>query len=164
MVQSILPISHQHPYPRLQWCHAMRGNDNTSIFISVNELWATAWCATPQVCGHMGFHKGGGCLAADLCWCHCCKRVSRPRWNEGLLRAAVTEAGERIKWHWTCCVGKHTLLMLACRLSAFTYANTSTRMHACSAGASSQCVCCSYRPDCSHHGSPCSMHQKQADR
>lgn len=25
-----------------------------------------------------------------------CKRVSRPQWNEGLLRAAVIEAGERI--------------------------------------------------------------------
>lgn len=53
---------------------------------------------------------GGGCLGADLC----CKRVSHPGWNEGLLRAAATEAAGRIEGHATCRVGEHTLLMLAC--------------------------------------------------
>ena len=48
-------------------------------------------------------------------------------------------------------------------ISALTEANTPKHMHAVLVPAPSVC-CCGYKPDCSYHGSACSIHQKQADR
>lgn len=133
VIQFILPMSHQYPYPRLQWCHAMRGN-NTSIFIYVNELWATAWCVTPHLCGHMGFHKGGGCLAADLCWCDCCKSLS------SLMECRAFKSSS----HWGWRANKVTLNLLcgeaqpahACMPSLSLHLRKHIHTHACM-----QCWC-----------------------
>lgn len=91
---------------------------------------------------------------AAPCW----KRGSHPCWNEGLLRATAVKAGGHIKCHWIICEDMH-VAHVCMQFSMFSF----THMHAVLVPVLSVCYC-GYRSDCSHHGSPCSKHQTQADR
>ncbi len=61
---------------------------------------------------------------AATCW----KRISHPVWNEGLLKTTATEAGERIKWHRTCCAD--VCVVHACAQSFTSSQQTHPHVHA----------------------------------
>ena len=87
---------------------------------------------------------------AATCW----KRISHPMWNEGLLMTTANKVASDLVCRCVCCPCMHHLNVNK---------HTHTCMHAALVPVPRVCCCCcGYGPDCSHHSSPCSTHQKQA--
>lgn len=132
-------------------------------------LWLdSAWCVMlrgVRVGAWVGFRGVVGAVARsllmpDTCW----KRISHPMWNEGLSRTAAEGAGERMKWRRSCCAR----VWCSCTRAIFPLSQSRLKqphphVHAVLVPVR-RVRCCGYGPDCSHHRSPCSIHQKQADR
>lgn len=117
----------------------------------VHLYWAELYTGVGE-----GGYGGVGCPGADPCWC--CSLLEEGL--SSLLEWRAFEINSCEGWRAHKVLLDHLQVARVCmQFSVFSF----THMHAVLVPVLSVC-CCEYRSDCSHHGSPCSKHETQADR